>query len=83
MLPLDELAEAADLAVMRLVLVEEGEIIVVEDLEELVPGNLLQALFRFVEVDAQDAARPASLDARRMAAARRIAAAKAEESVGT
>src|SRR5919204_4402724 len=47
----DELVEAA----LALVLVEEREVVLVELAEELVPGDLLEALLRLAEVDPQDA----------------------------
>src|SRR5690606_1666153 len=39
---LDELAEAADTAVLHFVLVEEREVLLVELLKEVVPGDLLE-----------------------------------------
>src|SRR5688500_14908904 len=47
-----ELVEAA----LAFSLVEEGEVVVVEHLEELVPGYFFERVFRLAEVDAQDAA---------------------------
>src|SRR5690606_4436129 len=51
-----ELVEAACLSVLRLVLMQEGQLVLVEDLEEVVPGNLLEFFLRFLEVDAQQTA---------------------------
>src|SRR5690606_3139276 len=51
-----ELVEVACLSVLRLFLMQEGQLVLVEDLEEVVPGNLLEFFLRFLEVDAQQTA---------------------------
>src|SRR5436190_3478401 len=51
----DELVEAALGALVRFLLIEEREVVLVEGLEELVPGDLVQAFVLVAEVDPQDA----------------------------
>src|SRR6201999_208666 len=51
-----EFVEAADLAVRRLVLMQEGKLVVVENLEELVPADLFEAFLGLLEIDTQNAA---------------------------
>src|SRR5687768_3732082 len=65
----DEFVEAAGFAVLRLVLVEKGQLVLVENLEEALPVDFLQSLFRLAEIYAQYAALAAVLDAGRMAIA--------------
>src|SRR5690606_22406758 len=49
----DELAEPAVAPVVGFLLVEKCQFIVLERLEELVPRDLFQRVFRLAEVDAQ------------------------------
>src|SRR5690606_12804120 len=55
-LPVHELEEAAGGAARRLVLLKKRKVIVVENLEERVPGDLLEALVRLLEVEAENPA---------------------------
>src|SRR5438128_2724550 len=48
---LDELVEPALLAVLRLVLVQERDVRLVEHLEEFLPGDLVELLFLRAEID--------------------------------
>jgi hypothetical protein len=52
----DEFVEPTLLAGFGLILVQEGELAIVEDLEELVPAHLLEVRLLLAEVDAEDAA---------------------------
>src|SRR5687768_14753059 len=67
---MDEFVETAGAAAARLVLVQERQVILVEDLEELVPRDLLELFLGLAEVDAEDATVAAVLDASRVAVAR-------------
>jgi hypothetical protein len=50
----NELVEPALATRFRLVLVEEGEFVLVKLLEELIPGDLLERLVRLAEIEPQD-----------------------------
>ena len=50
-----ELVEPAGVATGRFVLIQEAQPVLVEDLEEFFPGDLLQSLLGLAEIDAQDA----------------------------
>src|SRR4051812_16335806 len=58
-LPLHELIEPARAAIFGFVLIKKRQPVLVEDLEELIPANLLERVFLITEVDAQEAALPA------------------------
>ena len=66
----DELVEPAGLAVLGQILMQEGQLLRFEDLEEPVPADLFQADLGRIEVDAQQIAAALGLpDPRRPAAA--------------
>jgi hypothetical protein len=56
----NEFVEAAGVASRRFVLMQKCEIVLVEDLEELVPGNFFQLVVGLAEVDPEQAAPPMS-----------------------
>jgi hypothetical protein len=60
-LPRDELVEPSGLSAGRLVLMEEGELRLLEHREERLPVDFLEARVRLPEVDAQDATRVAAV----------------------
>jgi hypothetical protein len=62
LLPFDELIEPTGVAVLGLVLIEKGQVVLVEDLEKFVPANFLEALLLFAEIDTKHASLPFCAD---------------------
>src|SRR5438128_1423239 len=53
---LDEFVEAARVAVLRLILVQKGQSVLIEYFEKLVPFDFLEFILGFAKIDAQNAA---------------------------
>jgi hypothetical protein len=50
---IDQRVEAAGIAAFRPILIKEGQLVFIEDLKELVPGNFFECFFRRSEIDPQ------------------------------